>query len=125
MPIVFILFNFFDLIGKLMAKYIYSEKKPLFGKWLFLSCVLRIFILMPLFIIPFESDLCILFLVVLAGFSNGCLINLSFMNAVEITPPSKEDYTTTIMNLGLNLGLLCGSIFSLYYVKIGNDRLSK
>jgi len=135
-PFTFIVYYFFDLVGRISAGYMnfYQHEEQLHtqSKQLFIVSVLRC-IFIPLFlfspahdsIIPkiafFQSDWVTLIMMALFALSNGIILTMCFSVASDIVGPSmdQKEKSSMIMNLSMNVGLLLGSFMSFVMLKIG------
>ena len=130
-PMTFVVYHVFDLIGRLIAGYVTTNKDPLeTSKQLLFASIMR-FLFIPLFlfcpanesIVPniFESDVITFFLLAILALTNGINMTTSFTVASDMVGPGIEGkYTTSIiMSLCLRLGLLFGSFLSFIILRIG------
>jgi equilibrative nucleoside transporter 1/2/3 len=123
-PIMFLLFNLFDLIGRLTA----GAFRPLFSPTkLWLPAVLRL-VFFPLFLLCkisgsqlptlFTNDFFPLFIMICFSFTNGYVASLCMMQGPTLTSPSNAALAGTIMVFSLTAGLLLGACTSFITVII-------
>mmetsp|Transcript_24667 Transcript_24667/g.72152 ORF Transcript_24667/g.72152 Transcript_24667/m.72152 type:complete len:542 (-) Transcript_24667:141-1766(-) len=132
-PILFVVFNSGDLVGRVIAGKLGPEKIKHLPKKLFAFSVSRILFL-PLFllcpapnsVIPviINSDAYTILLLFLFALSNGFSINMSFMLFPRLLPDDEylHEIGSTIMNFSLALGLFCGSFLSFSYVSFATPQ---
>lgn len=128
-PLMFLLFNLFDLIGRLTA----GAFKPLFSaNKLWIPAMLRL-IFFPLFLLckiadsqlptVFNNDFCPLFFMILFAFSNGYVASLCMMLGPSLTESKSAALAGTIMVFSLTFGLLCGACTSFITVIISQGSI--
>lgn len=125
-PFLFVMFNLFDLIGRLCAAYYAACFTPT-NVWI---GTLSRFIFFPLFLlcnisgsnneVVFKYDIFPISFTVLLAFTNGYFSNLSMMFGPSLTNPTDGALAGTIMIFMLTAGLLCGSLLSFLVVYIAH-----
>jgi len=116
-PILFLIYNIFDLFGKIIAPFIYTNTNT-FSKQMLLISFFRALMLFFFYAFPPFNDAVTFLLLSITAFSNGCICNLCFLHALERTPLGKENDVSTMMNLGLYIGFFIGGVSSLFYLQL-------
>lgn len=128
-PFLFLMFNVFDLIGRLVA----GSTKPVFTPSnIWIGSVSRL-IFWPAFLllnvansklpVAFPNDAFpILFMAVMA-FTNGYIASNCMMMGASIVKPQDSGLAGTIMVFSLTLGLFFGSCFSFMIVYISQGKV--
>lgn len=117
-PILLIFgYNVFDLVGKsLTLVYVIKNLKIVVG-----GCVLRL-LFFPLFFIclhgplVFRTEIPVMLLTCLMGFSNGYLTSVLMMLAPKVVPLQQAEIAGVVMVLFLVAGLVVGSIVSWFWI---------
>ena len=128
-PFFFLLFNLFDLMGRVSAGAI----KPLFtAKNIWIPSMLRI-VFFPLFLlcnvsdsllpVVFKSDAFPIIFMILMAYSNGYIASLSMMIGASAVSPKDAQIAGTIMVFSLTLGLFTGACLSFVTVLISQGRV--
>jgi hypothetical protein len=130
-PFTFVLFNVGDFVGRLMVPYLPLQKSPSLSKGLVALSLLR-FVSFPLLFlcvrsgslqdrrIEVRSDIYSVAVQFLLATTNGLLVSSSFVLAPSLLPhEGMQDRMSEILQLALSLGLLAGSFFSFFVVKLG------
>jgi equilibrative nucleoside transporter 1/2/3 len=128
-PFMFLLFNIFDLVGRIAA----GATKPIFNpKNIWIAAVAR-FIFWPLFLlcnvsnsqlsVLFKSDACAIIFMIFMAFTNGYVASNSMMMGAEVASAKDSGLAGTIMVFSLTVGLFCGSCFSFIIVYISQGSL--
>ena len=125
-PFLFVMFNLFDLIGRVSAAY-YSACFTPTNVWMGALCRLIFF---PLFLlcnisgsnnhVVFKYDIFPISFTILLAFTNGYFSNLSMMFGPSLTNPTDGSLAGTIMIFMLTAGLLAGSLLSFLVVNIAH-----
>jgi hypothetical protein len=122
-PLTFLLFNCFDLVGRLIAGKIPVARIRSFSTKLVIAALARL-ILCPLLLlcvggetsdhIQIQSDAYSLFIQSIFALSNGLLISLAFMEGRTGLPdrPDVQETSSEILTFAVYLGLLSGSLLS-------------
>jgi hypothetical protein len=125
-PVMFVLFNVSDFLGRILAGFndfgVLPESLP---RLALVRFVIVPFLLLcrlsksslPLF---FASDLFPIFFMVVLGLSNGFLSTLAMVTFPTMVSPRKVAQAGNVMILSLNVGLLCGAIFSFLVLYINS-----
>lgn len=128
-PFMFVVFNFFDLIGRLSASII----PQLFtAKNVWIPVALRL-VFFPLFLLcnvggsqlptAFSSDAWPIIFMACFALSNGYLASLSMMLGPSLVKPGDMQLTGTIMIFCLTTGLFSGAGFSFLTLYISNGEI--
>jgi equilibrative nucleoside transporter 1/2/3 len=123
-PMLFLLFNLFDLVGRLTA----GAFKPLFSaNKLWIPALIRV-IFFPLFLLckisgsqlptAFANDFFPMFIMICFAFTNGYVASLCMMLGPSLTTSKNAALAGTIMVFSLTVGLLCGACTSFVTVII-------
>jgi hypothetical protein len=125
-PFLFVMFNLFDLIGRISAAY-YSACFTPTNVWM--GALSRL-IFFPLFLlcnisgsnnhVLFKYDIFPISFTILLAFTNGYFSNLSMMFGPSLTNPTDGSLAGTIMIFMLTAGLLAGSLLSFLVVFIAH-----
>jgi len=126
-PMLLLVFNLFDLVGKFAAGYFIQYVVS--GKSLMYTSLARL-LLVPAFLFcnASESNLNVIFahdvwpitFMALLGLSNGCVSSMGMMHGPSLVQSSKDkENCSTMMVLVLSIGLLAGSICSFLVLRIG------
>ena len=117
-PILFVLFNLSDFLGRLLAGF---NDFGITLTWLCTAALAR-FALVPLLLlcrlsdstlpVLFSSDIFPVVFMILLGLTNGFLSTLAMVMFPSLVSPRKVAPAGNVMILCLNLGLLCGAAFS-------------
>jgi hypothetical protein len=123
-PFLFVMFNLFDLTGRITAAYYTAWFTPT-NVWVGSICRLIFF---PLFLlcnisgsnnhVVFKYDIFPIVFTILLAFTNGYISNLSMMFGPSLTSPSDGSLAGTIMIFMLTAGLLAGSLLSFLVVHL-------
>jgi len=128
-PLLFLTWNSFDFIGRLLAER-YQSHTVITAQNIWLLALFSAF-LIPLFLfcnltstrlpVAFVSDVFPLFFVVIASLLNGFIANLSMIYGPTLVTPPQAALAGTIMVFCLSSGLLCGSAcsFAILYIATG------
>lgn len=135
-PFCFVLFNFGDLLGRLVAEYVPVERINNLSKKLIVAAVLR-FALLPVFLVcltnigeernkVIRSDIFSLFVQLFFAVTNGLFVSISFMLSPKLvgTSTGLQESASEIMTLSLYLGLLCGSFLSFPFIQAATHILN-
>jgi equilibrative nucleoside transporter 1/2/3 len=128
-PWTFVVFNVFDLLGRLVTEgysHYWDANAHLVPFSLGRVVFLVLFALVPTShsitrVTPIPSDMFSLTILAAFGFSNGIVISWSFLTAPRILHQSDEEEqvrSSEILNLSLAIGLLSGSCSSWVYGKV-------
>ena len=125
-PFLFVIFNLFDLIGRVSAACYTACFTPT-NVWV---GTLSRLIFFPLFLlcnisgsnnhVVFRYDIFPISFTILLAFTNGYFSNLSMMFGPSLTSPTDGSLAGTIMIFMLTLGLLVGSLLSFLVVYIAH-----
>ena len=119
-PAAFVLFNVFDLVGRILAGYVPVPK--IRARKLVMGALLR-FLCFPLLSLcvggtshraEIPSNLFSIMVQILFATSNGFLVTLAFIYAPTVLPSNThaQERSAEILNFSLSLGLLSGSFLS-------------
>mmetsp|Transcript_5848 Transcript_5848/g.8619 ORF Transcript_5848/g.8619 Transcript_5848/m.8619 type:complete len:599 (+) Transcript_5848:218-2014(+) len=146
-PMTIIIFNVFDLLGRIVAGYFYSTfledgcNVNVVSKRLFYGSLVM-FLFLPLFMLChtssssssflqqhhfiIQSDIYTLALLSIMAFANGALLTLSFSHGPRLLPPQKhvQELASMIMNFVVAFAALLGSLCSFPYVWIAAFKTS-
>jgi len=143
-PLTFVLYNAFDLVGRLVGERIPLANVHNVPKKLFWVSLGR-FLFLPIFwccytgssddgggeedassLVPmhFHSDVAPMLWIALLGLSNGAIFAIGFMQSPKLLPTDSrmQEIASTIMNFAIGFGLLCGSCVSFLYVFLGTHQ---
>lgn len=128
-PLLFLFWNFFDFIGRVLAeRYYASTIINADNIWILASASA---LMIPLFLfckvknsrmpVAFASDVFPLLLVTVASLLNGFIANLSMIFGPTLVGPRDASLAGTIMVFCLSTGLMVGSAFSflILYIATG------
>lgn len=128
-PFMFVVFNFFDLIGRLCAGSI-PHLFTATNIWIPVSCRL---IFSPLFLLcnvygsqltaVFTSDAWPILFMAMFAISNGYLASLAMMLGPSLVKPVDQQLTGTIMIFCLTTGLFAGAMMSFVSLYISNGEI--
>jgi equilibrative nucleoside transporter 1/2/3 len=128
-PFMFVVFNFFDLIGRLSAGMI-PHLFTATNIWIPVVCRIAFF---PLFLLcnvygsqlttVFDNDAWPIVFMAFFAISNGYLASLSMMLGPSLVKPKDQQLTGTIMIFCLTTGLFCGAMFSFMSLYISNGEI--
>ena len=121
-PMAFVLFNTFDLVGRILASYVPVTRIRNVSRKLASGAFLR-FLCFPLLSmcvggtssrVEIPSNLYSLIAQILFATSNGFLVTLAFIYAPSVLPPTThvQERSAELLNFSLSLGLLSGSFLS-------------
>lgn len=123
-PFMFLMFNLFDLVGRLVAG---AFPCPFTPQTIWIPAALR-FVFFPLFLfcnvsgsslpIWFNHDAFPILFMILFAFSSGYVASNCMMMGPTLTKPSDSQLAGTIMVFCLTIGLLCGASLSFLAVAI-------
>ena len=127
-PFSFLLFNGFDLVGRVVPAYIDISKTKKVKTFVSVASCCRV-IFFPLFLlcnvkgtqlpVVFKSDIFPIMFMVLFAFSNGLISSLCMMLGPQLVNISEQELTGNVMIFFLSFGLLSGSCLSFVNYKIG------
>ena len=128
-PLLFLLFNLFDLIGRVTAG---ATKSFLTTKNIWIASLARI-VFIPLFLlcdvsnselpVVFNSDACPIIFMMMMATTNGYIASCSMMMGASVVPVKESALAGTIMIFSLTFGLLMGASISFIIVYISQGSL--
>jgi len=126
----FVVYNFFDYVGKVSATHVQWPGLSAKGQWtLLLMSLIRIGMI-PLFMycnvapanrkteVVFESEWWYLFFLVVFAFTNGYLGNIAFMFTPKVVSPDNQEMAAAFAVSDLVIGCGIGSLLSTPVVKL-------
>ena len=129
-PFLFVIFNAGDLIGRLIAGKMNTERIKALSSKILIASLARLFFL-PLFLactttdkrIPFAitDDSYTITLLFVFALTNGMVLSIAFMQFPSLIPPLEglQEVGSAIINFSLSLGLLFGSFASFLFIYVG------